>query len=262
MARAKTSKAPTPAKARASKTTRPRTTAAAATKAATGRELPPDPAPDATRDDDVTTEADRQRRRYQVLQLRYHRKLTNLDVAQRLGVTERTIERDFAWWREQWHRVYGTENPVFDPVEKIGETIAFYEQIEERALEELVALDRGESLTPAIEALRAVAGHKTVPDEQRTRALQLVEVALTEQTRSRRSTYLRMRCLKVAQEARLQQVNFLQDLGLLDRNLGTLDLGSVQNPRAFARLIEKYRHVPEDALTSAAERAQRKGAVH
>jgi hypothetical protein len=225
---------------------------------ATGHELPPEADADAQ---PGTNDAEQARRRYAVLQLRYHRRLSNRDIAERLGCTERTIDRDRAWWREQWHRVYGTENPIFDPVEKIGETVALYEQVEERALQELQALD-ADAMGPAIAALEAATSDSKATDAQRQQALALMDQAVAERGRARRASYQRMRCLKTAQEARQQQVNFLQDLGLLDRNLGTLDLTAVQNPEAFAKILEKWRHIPDADVTSAAERAQRKGRIH
>lgn len=211
-------------------------------------------------EDAAVTDADRARRRYRVLQLRYHRRLVTEDIARTLGVTSRTVERDMAWWRTQWHAIYGTDNPAFDPLEVIGETVELYAQVEERALQELAQLS-ADTLTPAVKALQEAAVNPKATDAQRERALELMQAALGQQGMQRRASYQRMRCLKVAQEARQQRINFLQDLGLLDRNLGKLDLANVETADQVRRLLDHVRVTPTD-LTSAAEVKQRKGAVH
>ncbi len=202
-------------------------------------------------------------RRIKVLQYYFHERLTDERIGALLGVSERTVERDKSWWRQQWRARYG-DAPTFDPVEKIGETVAFFQQQEERALEEWARLavdpfkataDRLKALTPSL-----------APDAQ-VEAAAALHGALTISERLQRTmTYQRMRVLEMITKCRDRQIAFLQDMGMLARNLGTLGvideaeaahLRSLPTGERIAGLLRSLGSpLPADAMIPPGERGQ------
>ena len=156
-------------------------------------------------------------RRERVLQLRM-RRMSEAAIAAIVGVHEATVSRDLKWIRQQWKDRYGTL-PNFDPAEEVGAALALYEEAEVHAMLEFARINQ----------------------ENKDRNISPVYGAKQ-----------RMACLKLAGEMRTKRVNLLQDLGIIDRALGTL---TVQLPRA-KQIRETIRTatVTDDMLLPPAER--------
>jgi hypothetical protein len=69
------------------------------------------------------------------------------------------------------------------------------------------------------------------------------------------STRAKMACLRTAMDARERRVHLLQDLGLLDRNIGTVDVQQhIESAEAIRTWIESAGVVTEGELMPEAER--------
>jgi hypothetical protein len=127
----------------------------------------------------------REARRRSVLTLRL-RRMSEVQIARVLGVNQATISRDIQWIRTHWGDVFG-QAPSLKPEEEIGEAVAIYEDAEQAALLEYHAL-----------------AQTTAPIPTKSRA--------------------RMLCLETAMRARERRIDLLQDLGFLERKLGSVSL--------------------------------------
>lgn len=186
------------------------------------------------------------KRRREITRLRFYRHWSEQEIADHLGVNVATVSRDIHWIRTHWAKQYGVESK-FSATDAIGESLAFYKHVEQEAMGTYAALRDME-----IEAQRArnrrlqrVEEH-TTPDDEPNEPLPVVG----------RQTYRMMRCLKVAQEARVRHDDLLMDLGLLDRHLGTLTLDAAkvtsQSAREFHRAVMSY--VDGDVLSPAEQK--------
>ena len=163
-------------------------------------------------------QAELELRRERVLSLRL-RHMTEAAIGAIVGVSMATVSTDLAWIRANWRERYGRQ-PSVDPAELVGETIALYQDVEMLALLE----------------------HSRIGDETKNKRISPMFAARQ-----------RMACLRTALVAREMQINLLQDLGVLDRALGTM---KVALPRA-ADIREALRQArsEERSLVSPAERA-------
>lgn len=174
----------------------------------------------------ATKHEDVELRRQRVVQLRL-RKMTLRAIAAVVGVDESTVSRDLKEIRERWQQLYGAK-PELDASEMVGESLELYAEAESLALLEYTNLGqtaKDRRLSPMFAARQ------------------------------------RMACLRTAMTARQLAVNLLQDLGLMERQLGTLGVaatvGSATEIRR--RLIDGGIKVTEDDLTSDGERAWKTG---
>ena len=167
----------------------------------------------------IESDSEIELRRERVLSLRL-RKMTEAAIAAVIGTSVATVSRDLAWIRQNWRERYGL-TPTLDPAEIAGETLDLYRDIENLALLE----------------------HTRISDEARGRRISPMFAARQ-----------RMACLRTALLAREMQVSLMQDLGILDRALGTLKVV----PRA-AEIREAIRQArtEERSLVSTAEKRWR-----
>lgn len=164
-------------------------------------------------------------RRQRVIALRL-RNLTEPAIAAQLGVAASTVSRDLAWIRRHWREQYGPV-PGLDPAEMVGEALALYRHVEELAFHEHSRLARV-SVAQDIKTEREAAVTALVAREK-------------------------IDCLRTAMAARRAQIALLQDLGLIERALGRLEvrLPLAQELRERLRAID----VSDYSLVSEAERA-------
>jgi hypothetical protein len=141
--------------------------------------------------DEPTTakEAEIEDRRMRVLALRL-RRMSEPAIAAILNVSHATVSRDLQWIKEHWRKQYGVPAGL-NPQEFIGETIAVYQDHEAAAMLEY-------------HDLKQQAANRRLSPMFVSRA--------------------RMQALRTAMAARQLQVNLLQDLGLVDRELGSVDV--------------------------------------
>lgn len=128
-------------------------------------------------------------RRKRVLAL-WLRGMTQPAIAAIVQASQPTISRDLAWIVENWKHKYGAPGG-FDPAQFIGETIAMFQDHEQAALLEF-------------HELKQSAASRRISPMFVSRA--------------------RMAARRTAMVARQQQVNFLQDLGFVDRQIGSVDV--------------------------------------
>ena len=189
--------------------------------------------------DPIATSSELEWRRERVLSLRL-RRMTEAAIAGIVGVSLPTVSRDLAWIAKNWRDRYGLA-PQFDPAETVGETLALYQDVEKLALLE----------------------HSRIADECSRHAEIEVEcpscLKTTKVTTIHRidpifAAKQRMACLNSAAAAREKQINLLQDLGVLERALGSL---RVTLPRA-AEIRESMRRIQAEDLfvVSEAERLE------
>jgi hypothetical protein len=140
-------------------------------------------------------------RRFKVMRLRHVQKLSEPQIAQLLAVSQPTISRDLAWIAQHWRERYGVPAGV-DPAHEIGEALAVFEESERNAMRDYGKVAKAVS-QGSIEAVR-----------------------------------IGVLCNRQAMEARQRRVNLLQDTGMLNRELGHVDVtGRVQadDVRGFLR---------------------------
>lgn len=157
-------------------------------------------------------------RRARVLSLRL-RKMTGAAIAAICNVSEATVSGDLKWIAQNWRDRYGSA-PQIDPAEVVGETMALYQDVETLALLE----------------------HSRIGDEAHTRRISPMFAARQ-----------RMACLRTAMLAREMQIHLMQDLGILERALGSVQ---VNLPRAadIRAAYQKARTAVHTPVISAAER--------
>lgn len=127
----------------------------------------------------------RTKRRRSVLALRL-RDLPETAIARALNVGQATVSRDLQWIRAHWGHLYGVTKGVAVE-EEIGEAVSVYADAEQQALMEYHAL-----------------AATSAPLTTRARA--------------------RMDCLRTVMDARSRRVDLLQDLGFLERQIGSVSL--------------------------------------
>lgn len=157
------------------------------------------------------SQKERQHRRLKTLQLRL-RGLTEPQIANALQVSVTTVSMDLAYVYREWKDKYGL-HPTVDPAVIVGEAMTLYQETERMALVEYNKLSNGP--TNAIIARSKMA------------------------------------CLKMANEAKDRQVNLLQDLGILHRALGTVNVNLPQ--ASEIRRLLKDATVTEDMLLPPAQ---------
>ena len=138
----------------------------------------------------VHTEEEREERRKRVLTLKIAGQPMRM-IASVLNVDVATVSRDWGWIREHWGQEYG-DSPSIDVPQQIGDAISRLQDIEDHARATYADLN---ATTP---------GGINPPITQLASA--------------------KMRCLRMAEIARMDIINFMQDLGILDRQIGMLDL--------------------------------------
>lgn len=108
-------------------------------------------------------------------------------IAAFLGCDVATVSRDWQWIQANWGKEYG-ESPSMNVPSLIGDSVARLVDIEEQARATYAELNEavGKSDGPPITQIASA----------------------------------KMRCLRMAEIARMDILHFLQDLGVLDRQLG------------------------------------------
>ncbi len=134
-------------------------------------------------------EAEMEARRGRVLAM-HLRKLTQPAIAAIIGVSQATISRDLQWIYANWRHLYGW--PVgLNVAEFIGETLAMYSDHEQQSLLE-------------VQELKMAAQNRRISPMFISRA--------------------RSAARRTAMAARMAQVQLLQDLGHVERQVGSLDV--------------------------------------
>jgi P27 family predicted phage terminase small subunit len=157
--------------------------------------------------DDADVIAERRRR---VCSLRLLHK-TPTAIAGELKVSPSTVSRDLKWIRAQWRRTYGGTAPRLQSGEVIGEALALYQEVEVNALEDATKM-----------------------------RLQRTDVDLVAYAQAR------MACLAMGLKARQAQVALLQDLGVIERSLGHVDVTALPNAAHLRRVLASVK--PADLL--------------
>lgn len=171
-------------------------------------------------------------RRTRVIEL-HLQQYTGREIAKRLGLNDVTVCRDLQWVRQHWRERYGLK-PSVDPAEVVGKAFAFYEHAQAKALRVLSRL---------IEVKPRRRKGKRQP-------------AATLRAASAVTIHAAMACLREARAAQRAQVDLLQDLGIIDRALGSLNLG-LPTAKALRQLVRDAA-VTDDMLISDAERRLRR----
>ena len=191
-------------------------------------------------DEPQPTKSELEWRRERVLSLRL-RRMTEAAIAAIVQVSEATISRDLEWIAQNWRDRYGLL-PQADPAEVIGETLALWQDGEKLALLEHSRI--------ADECSR----HETI-DVECDDCHKTKKVVVNRRIDPIFAAKQRMACLATAMNAREKQIHLLQDLGVLERALGSL---RVTLPRA-AEIRESMRRIQAEELhlVSEAERPPR-----
>jgi hypothetical protein len=116
------------------------------------------------------------------------RRMNQDQIAQALNVNQATVSRDLHWIRHNWRDAYGIPATV-SPAEEIGMAVALYEDAETAALREFHSINTG-------------------PTTNNSRH--------------------RMACLRTAMLARQMRTALLQDVGIVDRQVGTVTVTSAR----------------------------------
>lgn len=156
-----------------------------------GESMADDTRDNTTKERFTADEGELEERRLNVQRLRVRYRLSVKKIAERLDVSEATVCRDMQWIREHWREQFGAK-PKIDPADVVGEALAIYQEIEQSALQD------------AANCIR------------RTDDGELVDMVFFAKQRAA--------CYAVALKAREAQVALLQDLGVVDRAVGTLDV--------------------------------------
>ena len=174
-------------------------------------------------------------RRQRVLTLRLNR-MTETAIAGILGVSQPTVSVDMQYWRERWQANYGGA-PAFDPSLRIGETIALYEELESMALNEFTRrrIESQEAAMPADDGVGQ-------PPKRKRKAVNWSPSQL-------------MSCLRTALMARAQQIALLQDTGLLDRKIGSVNVSGIEDAATITARLRQLSIITEDMMVSDGERA-------
>lgn len=170
---------------------------------------------------DTLPESQLEARRLRVLQLRL-RRFSEAAIGAAVGCSEATASRDLKWWRALWAKKYAVQSPIFRAEEAIGEAVSLYEDAESLALLEFARLNE---INPSRRISPMFAARQ------------------------------RMACLRSAVSFRQATVGLLQDVGLLDRQLGTVGLVSSNDMAAAVReRLKKAGVIRDEVLVSDGER--------
>lgn len=166
-------------------------------------------------DYEAMTPAQRARhdRRVKVLQLRL-RQLSETQIAQTLNISQPTVSADLAYIYREWKDRYGLR-PTVDPAVIVGQAMALYQETERLALLEFNQLN----------SVRAAIGNHF-------------------------QSKAKMQCLKTAVDAKDRQVALLQDLGILTRALGTVNV-ALPNASEIRRMVKDAVVTPDMLLPEA-----------
>jgi hypothetical protein len=199
-------------------------------------------------------------RREKVLQLRLMKKTTR-QIAEILGVERTTISRDLTHMQAAFRVQYGVEN--FDPAVAVAEAIETFNFCEARAITEFLSLDRAQEsgaehirkaiavAMPQLLAEARVGIGSAIKDRLDALAEQVSNIARADKSRTRALTYAKLRCLQQARGAVQARMDLLQDVGLVDRQVG-----SAGEVRGDARRIKAWLdtvQVMDAELVSSAE---------
>lgn len=138
----------------------------------------------------VHTEEEREERRKVVLTLKIAGQSMRA-IAAVLNVDAATVSRDWQWIQENWGKEFG-DAPTVDVPQLIGDSLARLMDIEAHARSTYAELNEAVG-APNAPAITQIASAK-------------------------------MRCLRMAEIARMDIVNFMQDLGILDRQIGDMNI--------------------------------------
>ena len=171
-------------------------------------------------------DVEREERRAAVMRFYHVQKMTQKAIATALQISQGTVSKDLAWIAANWRDRYGVPSSV-DPTFELGEAAGVFDSAEREAM-----LNYATMRNMAIKSVRVPEEPEPAPGQELrltkegVRLFTFKEVVAHATTYGNRSaTYVRtaMACLHMAQEARKNRINLLQDIGLLERQLGTLE---------------------------------------
>ena len=150
--------------------------------------------------------------------------MSQTEIARQLGITQGTVSQDLKKFRKHFRAKYGD---TFDPLDTVHEELENLEWIKQRALREY------QRMLPTAAQDGQPAQKRDSPPEVRAR----------------------LKALETAKNAAIDRISLMQDLGLVDRNLGQIDVTGSAILKALRAVEDDAATLPVDDNISDAERA-------
>ena len=162
----------------------------------------------------IATRDEMEERRARVLSMRTRTNMTVTQIAKALHVSAPTITRDIEWIYANWRGKYGLVSKL-DPADIVGEAVAAYDEAERVAWAEFMRVAE-DSKQPVRES-DGDGGTRVVKDRDGN-------VVWEPSVSPAFIAKQRMVCVRMAVDAREKKMTLMQDLGIVERRLGEIQI--------------------------------------